>query len=720
MTVLSLSLAFFRRRGVALAAVACALAVAAAFAFVLRGKPAAAPAPNTYGEMLFAQGDYRAAADALRAEYRARPTAPGKRKLVDALLAANDPASALALLQPSQTDDLPPLETRVLRAEALLRLEQPDEATAEAAAIDADAPGFAALIRARAAFAKGEGPAADAQLEAAVRAGGDVAQSAWLLRARYALARNDFAVAAAAAARAEEAGAPKPAVAALRIESAIRSGDFEGARALLGPEKNTPRGETENAFLRVLLDTAEGRTDHASIRLRVIEPALSREPRGRLVAAFVREGAGDYAQAEKHFRRAADSAPGDAIAQDALVSFLVRRRKTEEAEFAAQRLADIAPAAARLRRAEIFAGAGEHDAAFAILMEGPSTVFKSREAILGAGARRSDSERASEDRADFYAAAATALFDDSATPLSLPAAAAEDPLALVLAGELALQRGEPGAAQGNFAAAAKAAPGFTRAVAGEARATLQLGGAKAASAVVFKAFARAPDDPDLRVYAARRRQGEGAVKDALALLAPAKGAAPPSPQVEDLRAELVIQSGDRAALSALADALQRQGTLSLTALQVHLAAGRKAQSASVAERLLAAGGASAEATALCLDAIAAEGDPDGIRRALIVALARRRPEDAPLQAAAEHLGRSEGFETAAEAARKAAVENPVRLRSDYLSAPTSSAAAYRYALSLFAEGQTRRGGSVLAEACFWGAKAACPARDVNGDQAKGR
>jgi uncharacterized protein HemY len=713
-------MAFFRTKGgLAIALVAAALAISALIGLALRGKPPAPQAPTSYSEMLLAQGDYRAAADALRAEYRARPTAIGKRKLVEALLAANDPASALALLRGSETDDLPPLEIRALRAEALLRLEQPDEAAAEVAPLEAHAPGVAALIRARAAFAKGDGTAADTLLADAVRAGGDAAQSAWLLRARYALARNDFAVAAAAAARAEEAGAPRHTVAALRIESAIRSGEFDHARDLLGPEKNTPRGEAENAFLRVLLDAAEGRNDAASIRLRMIEPALSREPRGRLVAAFVREGAGDFAQAEKHFRRAADAAPGDAIAQDAFVSFLVRRQKTEEASFAAQRLADVAPAAARLRQAEVLAGAGDYDAAFLILTEGPSTVFKSREAILGAKARPSDLESASEARADYYAAAATALLNDGAETPPLPAVAAQDPLALALAAEIALQRGDARDSQRTFAAASTAAPDFARAVAGEARAALQASGAKAARAVVFKALARASDDLNFRVYAARVRQGEGAVKDALSLLAPAERTAPQSQQAEEFHAELVIQSGDRAAVLALADALQRRGVLSDTALKVHLAAGRIAQAAAVADRLLAAGGASAETTALCLEAMAAAGDPDGIRRALIVAMARRRLDDAPLQAAAARLGRSEGLREAAEAARSAATENPVRLRSDYLSEPTSSAAAYRFALSLLAQGETRRGGAVLAEACFWGAQAACPMPEAGGGRIKG-
>lgn len=697
------------KRGAIVAGSAVALTTLALAAAAMWSKPALPETTASYGEILLARGDYQAAGDTLRAEYRAKPTPHSKRILVDALFGANDPGAALALLRQSDGVELPLLEAHALRAEALLRLEQPDEASEEISPLETVAPGVVALVRARTAFAKGDGAAADAALADAVRAGGDTAQSAWLLRARYALTRNDFSAAGAAALRAEECGAPRPAVLALQIESAIRAGDFKRAHALIGPERKTPRGETENAYLRMLLDAAEGRYESASIRLRMIEPALSREPRGRLVAAFIREGAGDLAQAEIQFRRAASSAPRDEIAQDALVAFLVRRGKFEEASYAAESLGEIAPEAARLRRAQALAASGAFDAAFSQLTQGPSKLLKPQAAILGARAPLFGAEGSSEARAEYYAAASAALLTGGANAPSPPRDAALDPVALSLSGEIALQAGDATHAQQNFAAAVDAAPTFARAVAGEARAALRTAGFAAARRVVLQAHARAPGDFELRLHAARVRQSQGAAKDALGLLAPVIEQVMISPEAVTLYADLVVGSGDSTLISALADAMQRQGSLNQSAIRVYLKSGRLGEAVSVAERMLARGAMSAESTAFCLETLAADRDADGAHRALIAALARRRPDDAPLQAAATILARSEGFAAAAEAARIAEPESPQALRIDYLQAPSSPVAAQRYALSLLAMGQTRSGSAILAEACFWGAQAACPA-----------
>ncbi len=675
-------------------------------ALVLSRKPVSAPVTGSYGERLYAQGDYAAAADALRAEYRARPSAQLKRALVAALLAANDPAAALALLRRVGADALPEPETRLLSAEALLRLEQPDEAAAEIAPLAKTEPGIAALVRAQALYAKGETDGAEARLGEALRAGGAAAQSAWLLRARYALARNDFPAASAAAARAEEAGAPGAAVAALRIEEAIRSGDFERARTLLGPEKKSPRGESDQVYLRIILDAAEGRADSAAIRLRMIEPALSREPRGRLIAAYVREDAGDLAQAEKHFRRAAEAARGDAVAQDALAAFYLRRARPQDAVRAAESLADIAPDAARTRRAEALARSGDFEGAIGTLLEGRSAPLSARAAMFGLKAKASEQESMLDARAQFYADAAASLLGDSATPTGMPET--DDPVALALAAERALLQGDASVALRLYENARKAAPDFDRAVAGAARAALRRSGPQAARALVLRAQAETPGDIGLRLLAARVRLGEGRPRDALDLLRPQASRLGQSPEGGSVYAQIVIDSGDVVALANLAQDLRRQGGATPQTIRVFLASGMTADAAAAARRVLIGGAVLAESTRLSLTALAAQGDPGGEDRALVAALSRNRPGDAPLAAAAARLAAGNSLTEAAEALTEAASDDPRHWARAYLTMPHAPETALRYALDLFARGETRRGAAVMAEACFWGAKTACP------------
>lgn len=683
------------------------LAAAAAFAF-LKPKRTAETSALSYGETLFERGDYAAAADSLRAEYRVRPSPQLKRKLAEALLASNDPAAALALLRREDSATLADDEARMLRAESLLRLEQPDEAETEIAPLTDAAPGVAALFGARAAYARGEIGVADTRLAEALRAGGAAAQSAWLLRARHALGRNDFAAADAAAARAAEAGAPKDSTARLRIESLIRAGRFDEARAMLGPERKTPRGEAENAYLRVMLDAAVGDYESAAIRLRTIEPALSREPRGRLIAAYVREGAGDVAQAEKHFLRAAASAPGDAIAQDALIGFLIRHGRSEEAAFASERLAAIAPDAARLRRAEALAAAADYDGAFAALIEGPVDRIDPRAAVFGAAALALPQESAMSARAAYYEAANAALLGAAAAPVSPPDDAG--PLAFALAGEIALAADSAPAARGYFAAALRSAPAFSRALAGEARAVLHADGPAAARALVLRAWTKAPDDFNRRLLAARVRKSDGRLKDAVALLAPVRDRALQSLEAEGLLAGLVIELGDTRLIADLADSVRRRNVATPSAIRLLLKAGKPAEAAAAARRILIAAPASADLTALCLDALAAQGDARGESRALILALARRRPDDAALKEAAAQLERGATLASAALAVAKARTDDLVTLRRVYLTDPAAADIAYRFAMDLFARGETRRAAAIYAESCFWGARAACPAK----------
>lgn len=657
-----------------------------------RAAPSTAPAVSI-GMSLYEKEDYRAAAEALRAEYRAAPDATLKRALVKSLLSCGEPGEALVLLRGDAS--LPSAEAAMLRAEALLQLERPAEAEDEIGAFAKVAPAAAAYYRARASYAAGYDAQGLEELQSALRAGG-VEAEAWMLRVRMALDANDFATAATASRRAVEAKAPASAMRALSIEAMIRSGAFDDAVAALGDVRKDA-SRPENGFLRVFLAAARGDFGDAANRLRAVEPALARTPRGRLLTAMVREGAGDIAQAESEFRRAASISNVDLVALDALAGFLLRKRDLAAAADIVNDMAAIDAASARPRRAAALAASGETDAAAEALLAGRSTPVRSTARILGEAA----AGRIGPDQVETVVAVSNILVEGASGATGVRVPLPDDPVSMLIAGEAALDDGDGSAAAAAFGSAARASPRSARAMIGAARAVLALGDLAAARDVVTGAAGGGARN---RLAAARVLLGEGRKADALALLRPRLGEIMILPGAVDVY--VAAADGDKSALASLVPLIRRGGLADSDAAAAFLAAGEPAEAAAAARRSLLRGPPTMATLALYLEAAPTTTVGKAETAALVAALLRANPADTGVAEASRRLANGAPAADVARWARDLTGEK-AWLRKAYLSAPENAGTTQGYALALLADGETKPGLRLLREACFWGAVEVC-------------
>lgn len=673
-------------------------------AVVLSGPGDPAPDADALGARLFEAGEYRRAAEALRLAMREAPSEERRMMLARALFAAGDyPGAIDALADPAGR--APPART-ALRAEALARLGRYDEARDVAPDVTAAFPGRFSLIAARALHAQGDMAAAERELASALRHGGDALAEAWLFRARLALERGAHDEARAAARRAGEAGASARAVAAVEVEAMIREGRLDDARARLAPPgrpplfgpRRKPRNDPQTDYLLAMADAAGGGYAKAARRLRALEQHLAQDPRGRLVLAAVKLGAGDAAQAEALYRDARRAAPRDPVALDALAAFLSRTGRTDEALAVAGALETAAPRLGRLRRLAILESAGETDrlveAARAVRDAGPATAFAST-AIFGAASDAARRDHGDRRRLEALAAAGAARASGEVAAI---AAALEgirqytdDPAAAVLAGDMAVLLGVDGEARTHYAAAAALAPSAWAPCEGLARLDIRAGDVAAARGRLGDAQTDERGEFKRRLMLARALAMLGEAGRALEALSPVAGRLAVTGESALLYAGLLAEAGDPASLDMFAAAVRRASPASLHTAQVLTLAGRDAEAAAAARRALAGAPGDERARAVYL---AAMQKIDRAQEAedFLSAMARAHPPGSAPPKESVSL----------EAARGAYGGDPGDARS-----------ALQYG-TLLEQAENPQSGPVLREACFLGAVAAC--RPLQGEE----
>ncbi|MEE2692503.1 MAG: tetratricopeptide repeat protein [Pseudomonadota bacterium] len=683
-------------------------AMLAAYAIVSATAPTAPPlSPSALGDELYDAGDYRRAADALRAAYRETPTAELRFRLARALYGAGDFAGALEVLETRR--EAPTPQDSALAAETLLRLSRFDEARAAAEAAGSAYAGRFALIAARAYYAQGDHARAETHLAEALRSGGEAVAEAWLFRARVALEKGTPDEARASIKRALEAGAAESAAGALETEILIRAGETQAARAKLaksaGPSRQRLFGrkaraafDAQTEYLLGFADAADGDYANAARRLRAVEPWLTHQLHGRLILAAVKDGVGDSAQAEALYLDARRAAPGDPVALDAMAALHARAGRSREALEAAAALQTVSPQLGALRRLSVLARLDDVDglleAARSVETNAPAPPFASV-ALFGAGSAAARDDAANRPMLETLAAAGAArATGDAARAVKAAGALApytDNAAALMLAGDLMVIAGDDRAARERYRAAAALAPAAWAPQAGLLRLDVRAGDYADArrrleTQVAVSETGEAGHFPE-RLALARLLRAQGEAKAATEILAPVAERLAASANDALTYAELLAAAGETKRLADFAGAVRRAHPAAPETVGVLALAGLDREAAAAARRaVLSSPGdpARIDAYRAAMARIGASADAESF----IEALARARPE-----ATAPGTEKSVSREAAARA---------------YYHDPADAAAAFQYGAALRAAGNPTAA-AVLREACFHAAQAACAA-----------
>ena len=660
--------------------------------------------PEVYARTLMAAGDYRLAAETLRAAYRADPSQALKVELSRALLSVGDFAAALEILSdgaPASAGD-----QSYLRAEAMIRAERYADAGAVASSILAqhDGDGAALLLTARAFYGLGDVAAAKEWLAKALRAKGGTPYGAWSFRARMALDANELDAARAAIARTGEAGATARETALLDGEALMREGDFAGARRSLDGERSRGRRagriDPQKEYLLARIDAAAGDYRAAARRLRGVKPFIAGEPGVGIVLGLVLEGSGDIAQAETVLRRGLASAPDEPIRLDALAAFLIRAGRFDEAFAIVDRLLVRAPGAGVQRCLAILLARGDSDRAVAVAKEHASTLspltaaaaaFGPKSAAARNEARALDLPRGLMKGASVAGSNPAAIRDAAKVTSSFGESAA----ARLLAGELFLIAGEDAQARIEFDRALTLAPRSTSALVGRLRVDVRGADLDAAEARLFAIVMEDAGNATARVALARILSARGRFSEAAALLRPTAASLATTPRDAALYATLLRSIGASSELGAFAEAVRRARPFDPDTAE-----------------LLAATGRLDEASLAARDALLREPF-NRIRAQNYAALMNKRGRDRESAALLAALAlrneyRADGMEPPAggDVVWRDDVDPPPpgtlnEARAAYFAASTDPLPAFRFGMALRRAGALEEASRVEREAIFW-------------------
>ncbi len=654
-------------------------------------------APEEYGRTLMAAGDYRLAAETLRAAYRAAPTETLRIELSRALLSVGDYAGALEILNDGAAPSAAAL--RYLRAEAMIRSERYVEAGALVREISGGGDGAALLLAARASYGLGDIASAKEELAQAFRAKNGAPPGAWSFRARLALDANDLDAARAAIARAGEAGAATRETELLKAEALLRDGDFAGARRSIdalpsSKGRRAQRVDPQKEYLLARVDAAAGDFRSAARRLRGVKALVAGEPNASLVTGLVYEGSGDTAQAERELMRGLANAPEDPRRLDALAAFFIRARRLDEAAPIIDRLLAASPDAGALRRIELFIARDDADGAVALAKRRSGTssastasavAFGPRSAAAKGDARALKVSRALIDAAGAIDDASPAAISNAAKALS---ALEESAVARLLAGELLLAVGADADAKAEFDAALALAPASTSALIGRLRIDVRADDLYAAEKRLSSIVAEDAGKASARLAMARVLAARDRPAEAAALLRPIAALLAASREETALYVALLRSIGASGEIAAFVDDVRRARPVDPDSAE-----------------LLAEAGRLDEARLVARDALLRE-PANASRMSRYVALMEERGRAPEAAALLKALGRRYPHPRALIPGDALPVDEkqPVTLaesRAAYFAAPTDPAAASRYGMALEEAGLSAQAERVRREAVFW-------------------
>ncbi len=536
-----------------------------------------------------------------RVAYERKPTQRATEALAGALSAAGQYEELRALADDPQARFRDAAMREAFRLEADFRGRRFDEARVRAQAL-LDGP-----YRAQAALALAEigyrldprgGDALVENIRIALGGVQEVAAQAWLLRARMALDAGAFDFAQSAARRAREAGAAPSRVEAVRIEAMIRQGRLAEADALLTKRlaaSGDSGADADALRLRGVSLLRQGEYKAAVQVFEAIDTALENTPRGELLRAVAKLGAGDLAVASRLVDAVIRVAPFDWVAWDvkALVADAWRERNGPSESHVVAALDGLEAAGAgrlaHLRRQALARRRGDRSDAFALIAaaadappafspdrRAPKFVLTGIEFLIGpasvgdgAGGQLGGIERLL-DPVDVGHAAALKAAADVATASPSPSdpsgsalVAGGDGLALALAGETARRRGEVAAAVDLLLAAAAADPGLDGVAERlwlAARDARHAPGSDAARRVIetLQSLARArPNDVDAHVALATALRASGDVGAAANALSAVEAEFVADPSHADRFADTLLEAGRVKDLIAFAARLER-------------------------------------------------------------------------------------------------------------------------------------------------------------------
>jgi hypothetical protein len=702
---------FLRTPATRIAAGAAVLAglalIAAAVKFSAFAPRATKARPQDLAAEFARSGDYLRSAETLRAAWRANPTDALRLEAARAFLIAGEEARAIDLLAAPASGRAEDFTRRHLLAEAELRSRGFDAASRIAAELLAEAPrdGRAKLLEARIAHGRGEFEKSRALLGESIRYGGDARGEAWLFRARLALDADDAAAARAAARRAREAGASASEIDAVEIETLLRAGAREAARAALA-ELNAARdggGGPLTARLQVHLDICAGAANEAARRLRDIAPLVEAAPYGLLFISRVATLAADDAQGEAALAAALAAAPGNPVLLAAAHERRVRARRFGEAEDVALRLAGVDRDRAALAR--VAAALAEDDAdtaaAAALGAEDFAEPAATDAFVFGAGCGADASAAAARARAVRLLAGAESargeLRAGAADAARALEAEATEPAAQLLAGEIRLALGDDAAAGAAFERARAARPGSARARIGRVRIAARAGAFAAAADALPPEHAATPAAAAAR---ARALAAAGRIVEGAAALAPFAAAL--GGDLDDAAAAVAIfmAAGDAQSAGIVAEAARRARPDAADSVRILAVAGRAAAAIGAARAGLIADPRSEERALLYANVMKSAGRADEAG-AFISELAARSGDNVALAAARRALEEShaevEGEALASEAAARRA----------YLGGAGRARAAAELSAALSRIGEADVAIRLSREACFWSGAGKC-------------
>ncbi|MCB9955914.1 MAG: tetratricopeptide repeat protein [Caulobacterales bacterium] len=659
--------------------------------------------PAELARSLMQQGEYSRAADMLRAAYRARPSESLRMELARALLSSGDYEGALETLRADSLDSETSLARDYMRAEALIRMQRFDDAAELTSTMPAAERlnGRTLLILARAAYGLGDFDRAGALIGEALRTGGDALGEAWLLRARLAFDNNDLDAAKSALARAEEAEASPRSVAMLRIEVLIRAGDFSGAEAAIsamrqpkkrGKRQLDPYAETSLA----MLDAAKGDYVSAVRRIRPLEQWLEAEPNGPLLIATIRDGAGDFAQAERRLRVMRAKAPDNEVILAAYGDRLIAEGRLE----AAGQLAAGAGDGVRARLLCLSFALASRD--FASAIEIAKGMASTRlpptpgEVVLGPYSRAAVRDRAQYQRVRSLINGARTLSSgngaDAADAARVLAAAGRDPASMTIAGELFLAAREDSAADAAFTKALEEAPALQAAIQGRVRVAVRAWDLASAQDLLEAALRQDADNFPIRVLLAHTYVAAGRNNDAAEVLENQERRLVADPNSAELYGVALSRSGELESLALLAEKMRRARPADPVTAKLLSWAGRDEWAAVSARAALVAAPSAPERVEAFRSAMAKIGKAD--------------EAEAFLQSVRPPAGENNG---SADNRKEGGGESLKSLRFAYLANPKDAVAASRFGTALSRAGDVMEGIRVMREAAFWAVISAIPA-----------
>ena len=424
------------------------------------------------------------------------------------------------------------------RAEALLRLHRFAAARDEIGEREGDP--FAALVRARAIYAlSANRDDVMNDLSQALRAS-QLTSAAWLLRARVELDDNELEAAQAAARRARDTGAAPATVQAVTIEAEIRGGDLESAAAALAARerRSHKRGrglaldaDIETARLAAMAAARAGDFEEASRLFDASLAAHTVNSRDPLLAAYLKWGSGDIAQALAGVRKYRGHATDDWVGLDMEAGLLRALDRGPAAAELVEKLARVNPDLAWLRRIRILSAAGDLDAVFAQygMIERNADITGAGAFLTGldpdAPAEIAEINHIEADRLSFAAQRANAGPAQLGKLAVAHLAFHTDPIDEALAGAAFADAGQYEQARAAFESARKAAPAFYAPAARTALIEVSAGAPDRAVAVLQNFLAANPNRDEARLMLAEIHAGDGdhcAVVKALSLASPAQ------------------------------------------------------------------------------------------------------------------------------------------------------------------------------------------------------